>query len=501
MKKLRKSKINQRIIQSLKRIGLVCGVLFLIVSFGKIQGTNSFFMDTDTINGNSVTSGWWVPPAVEVTSPDSGDKWQVGSQHNITWTADSSDPSATASMDIDIDYKCGAGSYSSIATGEANDGTYGWTIPPTISNDCYVRVTTTDSHGLSNFAESDQFEISWMVVMNEFLPNPTGANNASKPNGEWVELYNNGLVAIDVNGWYLYDSDNAYELQISTSNSDNDNDTGDSGETIVPAHGWLVVYRDNDADFSLNNSGGDTVKLYDGAIGSGANLLDSFAYSSTTEGKTYARIPDGTGSWVDPVPTPGGKNTKSNDLDDFQKYYEEFCFDKKDRPTCDKAFMESLDLLKKDTVPVVEAPITDPVPVIEDPVTPAPTDETPADPAPKTEEPVVTITVPPVDPEVAPEIEPETGAEVVSDISEKPAIVEEKSAAEEKSVVEENPADVSAKKEEEKPEEKLDKSDGKEGDQKEEIRKDDEKKKDESGKPDDDHGDDKESDSSANPTD
>jgi len=36
IKKLRKSKINGRIINSLKRIGLVCGVLFLIVSFGKI---------------------------------------------------------------------------------------------------------------------------------------------------------------------------------------------------------------------------------------------------------------------------------------------------------------------------------------------------------------------------------------------------------------------------------------------------------------------------------
>ncbi len=80
-----------------------------------------------------------------------------------------------------------------------------------------------------------------------------------------------------------------------------------------------------------------------------------YSYSDTTEGKTYARVPDGTGGWVDPVPTPGGKNTKSNDLDDFQKYYEEFCFDKKDKPTCDKEFMEKMGILNTEASnPTVE---------------------------------------------------------------------------------------------------------------------------------------------------
>lgn len=449
-----KSKINQRIFQSAKKIGLVFAVLFLVVSFGKISGTNSFFMDTATSAGNTVTAGYWIPPTVSVTSPGSGDEWQVGSSHNITWTADSSDPSATASMDVDIDYKCDAGSYSSIATGEANDGTYSWTIPPTISSDCYVRVTATDSHGLTNSNESDQFEISWMVVLNEFLPNPEGDESGPKPNGEWVELYNNGSESINVSGWHLYDALD-HDLPITSSNTD-------TGGTTIASHGWLVVYRDGDGDFSLNNDG-DTVKLYDGNIPS-ANLLDSYSYSSTTEGKTYARVPDGTGGWVDPVPTPGEKNTRSNDLEDFQKYYEEFCFDKKDKPTCDKEFMESLDLLKKDTGstsspqadPAADAPASNTDPADGAPVSDTvPADEESADsinspqadPEPATEDPGVETPTPPVDPEVTPETEvevvPDSTSSPQADTSEEPAVEEEKP------VVEEKPADVPAEEDEE----------------------------------------------------
>jgi len=75
-KKLGKSKINRRIINSLKKIGLVCGVLFLTISFGKIQGTNSFFMDTATSVGNTMTAGYWIPEiTMSISDPDGDDGW------------------------------------------------------------------------------------------------------------------------------------------------------------------------------------------------------------------------------------------------------------------------------------------------------------------------------------------------------------------------------------------------------------------------------------------
>ena len=83
----------------------------------------------------------------------------------------------------------------------------------------------------------------------------------------------------------------------------------------------------------LNNSGTETITLYN----SSDVLVDSYSYTlpadfcnlKPTEGdtndengsgtgtgctstmptnKSYARIPDGTGSWVDPIPTPGEPN-------------------------------------------------------------------------------------------------------------------------------------------------------------------------------------------------
>ncbi|MBM2817716.1 MAG: hypothetical protein HW401_306, partial [Parcubacteria group bacterium] len=81
-----------------------------------------------------------------------------------------------------------------------------------------------------------------LIVINEFLPNPIGNDNKHMPKGEWVELYNLGDNPINVADWVLYDNNDSHPLKIKLSNSDNDGNLGDGGETIVPPHGFLVVY-------------------------------------------------------------------------------------------------------------------------------------------------------------------------------------------------------------------------------------------------------------------
>ncbi|TSC77039.1 MAG: hypothetical protein G01um101431_222 [Parcubacteria group bacterium Gr01-1014_31] len=140
------------------------------------------------------------------------------------------------------------------------------------------------------------------VVLNEVLPNPAGADDAGKPNGEWVELYNRSGKPISLAGWMLYDSSNGNELDIGAFNTD-------TGTTTIAAGGQMVVYRNGDSDFNLNNSG-DRVRLYNREIGGNGALLDEFIWTSEKgEGNSYARVPDGTGDWVDPCPTPGDDNT------------------------------------------------------------------------------------------------------------------------------------------------------------------------------------------------
>jgi len=170
------------------------------------------------------------------------------------------------------------------------------------------------------------------IILNEFLPNPYDDDKAEMPDGEWVELFNNSDIDIDVGGWYLYDSYDEHPLEITLENSDNNSDPTDIGETVVPSYGWLVVYVNEAYDDWLNNTGEDMIRLYDGPIETG-NLISYYNYngadfdsltptpaeiniddsagvggSSIPENKSFARIPDGIGAWVDPDPTPGAPN-------------------------------------------------------------------------------------------------------------------------------------------------------------------------------------------------
>lgn len=135
------------------------------------------------------------------------------------------------------------------------------------------------------------------VVLNEFMANPVGP----EPAGEWIELYNKGGTGIDVNGWVLYDAINTHSLPITAANVV-------GGSTVIGAGGFLVVNYQSPSTFSLNNSGSETVRLFDAPIATGT-LIDSYTYNGTIEGDTWARIPDGTGSFSDGHdPTPGSAN-------------------------------------------------------------------------------------------------------------------------------------------------------------------------------------------------
>lgn len=104
-------------------------------------------------------------------------------------------------------------------------------------------------------------------------------------NPEWVELFNTGGQAVDLEGWEVSDGN--------SSSSDDITITVGNGNTVIQPQGFFVVER---PEGWLNNSGQETVKLYDNATPS-ANLVDSYSFSGTTADKTYSRVPDGTGGW------------------------------------------------------------------------------------------------------------------------------------------------------------------------------------------------------------
>jgi len=123
------------------------------------------------------------------------------------------------------------------------------------------------------------------VYINEFLPNPTEI-----PDGdyEFIEIYNGGDSSVDLTGWTLEDefgSTTTYTI------------TG----TINP--GEFKLFWKNETGITLNNDEeGVWLKNSTGAV------VDHFNTTTITEGKSWARIPDGTGEWQEAVPTPGITN-------------------------------------------------------------------------------------------------------------------------------------------------------------------------------------------------
>lgn len=78
---------------------------------------------------------------VTVTSPNGGEKLFFGSTHYINWT--STNVVGPVNIECSTD---GGTSWTSIATGEANDGSYAWTVPATPSTTCLMRVSGFDGY-------------------------------------------------------------------------------------------------------------------------------------------------------------------------------------------------------------------------------------------------------------------------------------------------------------------------------------------------------------------
>lgn len=124
-------------------------------------------------------------------------------------------------------------------------------------------------------------------------------NEYGKKN-DWVELYNTTDAEIDVEGMYLSDdADNPMKYQLTAG--------GTGANTKIPAHGYLLVWCDNQAttsrglhaSFKLSGEGG--VVLLTAADRSWTDTLSYFAHNGN---QTVGRFPDGCADvYVMNVPT------------------------------------------------------------------------------------------------------------------------------------------------------------------------------------------------------
>jgi hypothetical protein len=83
-----------------------------------------------------------LPPLVRLTQPGGGEDFDAGSIVDVQWTA--LDDGGVNSITLDLSTDGGA-SFTNIAAGEPNDGTYSWSVPPINSASCVIRVTANDA--------------------------------------------------------------------------------------------------------------------------------------------------------------------------------------------------------------------------------------------------------------------------------------------------------------------------------------------------------------------
>ncbi|MEI6348294.1 MAG: FlgD immunoglobulin-like domain containing protein [Bacteroidota bacterium] len=144
-------------------------------------------------------------PVITVTAPNTATTYYVGKTNNITWTS-----SYLTSSFVAIDYTINNGAtWNSIISITENDGTYAWTVPNTVSNQCRVRINE-----YNNLPVNDESNVNFIIAQ----PYIT----VTYPNGgELLE----GCTSQSVT-WTAGGTSNSYKLSYST-------DNGSTWNTIV----------------------------------------------------------------------------------------------------------------------------------------------------------------------------------------------------------------------------------------------------------------------------
>lgn len=174
---------------------------------------------------------------------------------------------------------------------KTNDGL---TIKGIDAEDNLIQGTPMDSGvdgGLSDTKEYENAQLSIKIFLNEIFPNPQGSDAES----EFIELYNADTADIELEGWVIEEGSGArYTIGKKY-----------FSVTLIPSQGYFVLYRAQ-TKLSLNNSGGDAVKL----LNPQGDVIDTISYTeSAQEQKSFNLVQDTQNQWVwSETSTPGAVN-------------------------------------------------------------------------------------------------------------------------------------------------------------------------------------------------
>ncbi len=147
------------------------------------------------------------------------------------------------------------------------------------------------------------------LVINEFMAANSTIPDESGEFDDWIELFNSGSVAVDLNGYFISDDINdPMAVQIDTS-------------VVIEPGEFVLIWADKDltqgklhVNFKLS-AGGEQISL----MTPGGSFVDSLSYSLQLDNISYGRGPDGSDDfYFFDNPTPGSSNPSSGDFEKLE---------------------------------------------------------------------------------------------------------------------------------------------------------------------------------------
>ena len=206
--------------------------------------------------------------------------------------------------------------------GQPNDGIYGGILPE-FQNGAYIRfyieaIAGDAAHTRTYHPRGAEHDVYFLrmstdetafadVTINEFQA--ANDSTVSDPAGEyddWIELYNKAAQPTDLTGFYL--SDNEEDLK----------KWPFPDGTTIEGNGYLIIWADEDGgqdglhtNFKLN-ADGELLLLVDSL----SRIVENIPFGMQVSDRSYARIPNGTGNFVEADPTFGENNELSISTDE-----------------------------------------------------------------------------------------------------------------------------------------------------------------------------------------
>jgi hypothetical protein len=138
-------------------------------------------------------------PTATVASPNGGETWAAGSLHNVTWSASDNVGVTSVALAYSLD---NGGAWTSIASGIANSGSYGWTLPQAVSTQARVRVTARDAANNSGADMSDSpFTLADQTAPTVTVTAPNGGETwgiGETHDITWTAADNIGVTTVDL---------------------------------------------------------------------------------------------------------------------------------------------------------------------------------------------------------------------------------------------------------------------------------------------------------------